>query len=448
MQEIAAVQKIEAIKKTNEFSKTSSLKKNSSDKPSFAQLVTRAQNEKLEKQKSDKIKIEKPSSEKKAATIDVDEKKLSSEKVRDTEDENIETKSNLLTDETVSEEKVSKAENAANIPTGVDKLKQNVPNAKNKKDESEEIVKPEIRLENVSENENLQTEKPLPEVTLQLPENADAEAENKSVPIITGFRKSENIQAQNFALLEDASASEMPEVPLVNTLENTGEKKAKKFSLSDDGKITVLDLRTEAAAINANAKTVASAKKVSFAAEAQTATENPRALFTENAQMLLQNLSHENTHANGTDFQTLLMNQIQARTGDFVEAGKIILHDSDRGTINLILKPESLGNVKIHLELTDKGVRGEIVVRSQEAFDAFKNSGESLRHAFEQSGFENASFSLSYGGSGAHQNAGGNFSHEEKNANFAFSNLDAYETETDVSAAVGGAFSRAVNVLA
>ena len=94
-------------------------------------------------------------------------------------------------------------------------------------------------------------------------------------------------------------------------------------------------------------------------------------------------------------FQRMLSNQLLNQAPEFVKAGSIILRDNDNGTINLNLKPESLGNVKITLHVSDKGIEGQIVVASKEAFEAFSQNMDNLRQSFRQSGFDSANLSLS-----------------------------------------------------
>lgn len=104
----------------------------------------------------------------------------------------------------------------------------------------------------------------------------------------------------------------------------------------------------------------------------------------------------ENQTVQGNDgsFQSMLSQQIQAGAPEFVKAGSILLKDNNAGSINLILKPESLGNVKVSLELSDKILSGQIVVQSKEAYEAFKQSMDTLRQAFQNNGFENADLNL------------------------------------------------------
>lgn len=109
-------------------------------------------------------------------------------------------------------------------------------------------------------------------------------------------------------------------------------------------------------------------------------------------------------------FQRMLSNQLLNQAPEFVKAGSIILRDNNNGTINLNLKPESLGNVKITLHVSDKGIEGQIVVASKEAFEAFSQNMDNLKQSFRQSGFDaaNLSLSLSDGSSAQGQNLAGN----------------------------------------
>ena len=94
----------------------------------------------------------------------------------------------------------------------------------------------------------------------------------------------------------------------------------------------------------------------------------------------------------------MLSQQLQQSSSDFVKAGSIVLKDGGKGTINLVMHPEELGNVRIQLELTDKVVSGKIVVATKEAFDAFNQNLNNLKNAFAQAGFDGANFDLSWSG--------------------------------------------------
>lgn len=105
-------------------------------------------------------------------------------------------------------------------------------------------------------------------------------------------------------------------------------------------------------------------------------------------------------------FGAMLANQLQDNATEFVRTGSIVLRDGNMGTINLVLHPESLGKVKINLELNDKVVSAQIQVASEEAFQAFKDSIVSLKQAFAESGFDTGSFDLSWAGNGQQQQGG------------------------------------------
>jgi hypothetical protein len=86
--------------------------------------------------------------------------------------------------------------------------------------------------------------------------------------------------------------------------------------------------------------------------------------------------------------------------GDIVRHASMAVRDGGEGTIRLSLKPESLGNVKISLELAENKITGRIVVESEEALRAFKQEISSLERAFRDSGFSGAELNLSLAADG------------------------------------------------
>ncbi|MDR0322465.1 MAG: flagellar hook-length control protein FliK [Treponema sp.] len=81
--------------------------------------------------------------------------------------------------------------------------------------------------------------------------------------------------------------------------------------------------------------------------------------------------------------------------GDIVRHASMILRDGGSGIIKIALHPETLGNVKIRLEMTENKITGHIFVDSQEALNAFRKEIASLEQAFKNSGFEDANLNLS-----------------------------------------------------
>lgn len=256
--------------------------------------------------------------------------------------------------------------------------------------------------------------------------NPDAEDENISL--------SENIELQGTDIAALLNASEKTENQSDSDKEFSSGKHnsaAKKISSDKERKITVTDLRSqgqdgEVAASNDKKLSAKSGLKTEIRYDGKNAAEMTMNL----ADGIQQNLTSSNAQtasASSSTFQAMLLNQLQNNAADFVKAGNIVLKDNDAGQIKLILNPESLGNVKIDLEISDKTLTGRITVASREAFNAFKESSESLRQAFINSGFENAGFELAMAGNGSF---GGNLNGREQNdAGKAFAAGKAYAEE-------------------
>jgi flagellar hook-length control protein FliK len=77
-------------------------------------------------------------------------------------------------------------------------------------------------------------------------------------------------------------------------------------------------------------------------------------------------------------------------SGDIVRQASIVLNDGGQGTIKLSLKPETLGNVKIRLEMAENKITGHIIVDSEDALRAFEKEVHTLEQAFKDNGFESA----------------------------------------------------------
>ncbi len=131
--------------------------------------------------------------------------------------------------------------------------------------------------------------------------------------------------------------------------------------------------------------------------------------LTETAEKNILSSDSQSAGAAGSTFQQMLTQQIETSAPDFVKAGSIVLRDNNQGQINMILRPESLGNVKFNLHVSDNVITGQITVHSKEAFEAFRQNLDNLRQAFQDSGFENASLNLSLA-----ENSSGSFQQSQQ----------------------------------
>lgn len=246
--------------------------------------------------------------------------------------------------------------------------------------------------------------------------------------------------AESESFARGAAKSELALDSDVKTLAKDSDKKR-------GAKLSVHDLRTRhlfAASEQDNAK-IASDKIVQKAAEKKELSLSMQKQAEGNVQMTMElagraqenitSSSAQAAGANGSNFQAMLSNAVQENAPEFVKAGNIVLKDNNQGTINLVLRPEGLGNVKISLNLDDKNLSAQITVQTKEAMDAFRESISSLKQAFTESGFETGSFDLNFSNNGSQdQGFAQNGSQEQNQAG-----LLAHKTYSDfVTAANAG----------
>ena len=80
---------------------------------------------------------------------------------------------------------------------------------------------------------------------------------------------------------------------------------------------------------------------------------------------------------------------------EIVRNAMLIVRDGNEGTIRLTLRPASLGDVKINLEMVENKIKGLFILESNEALRAFERELPALEKAFRDSGFSETSLSLS-----------------------------------------------------
>ncbi|MCA1950930.1 MAG: flagellar hook-length control protein FliK [Treponema sp.] len=159
--------------------------------------------------------------------------------------------------------------------------------------------------------------------------------------------------------------------------------------------IEVYDLRTQ------SAEQKAKPNEISSSAEGNTKTAELTVHLKEEGIKKDKGESWTAPLSPSRSFQDMLAQELRTSlNGDIVKHASMVLKDGGEGLIRLNLKPESLGNIRIKLEMADNKVSGHIVVESEEALRAFEKELHSLEQAFKDWGFQGASLEISVSADG------------------------------------------------
>ncbi|MBU0935311.1 MAG: flagellar hook-length control protein FliK [Spirochaetes bacterium] len=238
---------------------------------------------------------------------------------------------------------------------------------------------------------------------------------------------SESVEAAQLAYNPAANGQQQLKPAAKNGLDGATNDSEGKFSVSstlakNGARLTVVDMRLKAGKErNAGGEGAAGqgglAKEFSLAEQAS----EKSSFLAEGGRQIVSNGFQPNA-GNSTNPESLmaqsrqqsladhLASQIRdSGAADIVKAAQIVLHGNDAGLIRMQLEPESLGKVKIELKIADNKISGRIVVESDLAGQAFKDSLESLRDAFAASGMETTALEVEVrdGGQGQQGTADG-----------------------------------------
>ncbi|HAH60674.1 MAG TPA: hypothetical protein DCL73_01095 [Treponema sp.] len=440
---VAVQQKIEPVEKISTLAPHNStgISADSPKQTSFSDRVEQAKKEQpAQKTETDQGRSAAGSSTKKDAAVKAEEPKAAAEKNSET----VKGAKKAPAKETKPEDKVKDAKQKKN-------------DDKKTKTQKDDYAKELAYLQGADGKKCAGTPDAIIE---QTQEYVDTDAEKTKVGMEKAQRMS--IESPQQFLAEQASVKQIS-AKQTNTASDEAfssvkEKdakltKKKEFALDKDGKIIVKDFRTDADA--QSVKDVKNAQNKLAAAVKKDGDGNAQMTMTlpDQVQQNILSSSDQSASASGSNFQAMLTNQIQQSAEDFVKAGSIVLKDNNVGTIKLVLHPESLGNVKINLQLSDKTISGQITVASQEAYNAFKESADSLKQAFIQNGFDTTGFTVAYSGANA---GGGGFSNSRNDDDGRYSVATvsgSYDNAqlADALPSVGGSYvtaSHSLNIVA
>ncbi len=93
-----------------------------------------------------------------------------------------------------------------------------------------------------------------------------------------------------------------------------------------------------------------------------------------------------------------LARRLNGSLGDnIVRQARVILKDSDRGEIRLVIRPPELGRVRIQLQMDQGHIAGRILVDNQNVRQAIEQNLAALQRAFQEAGLEMGELEVSTG---------------------------------------------------
>ncbi|MCR4734457.1 MAG: flagellar hook-length control protein FliK [Treponema sp.] len=426
--------------KTVQISQNSSIPQNSSNSPSFAEMLDSLKTESSSEEKPEEIsknpeKIEeKKSFDGESKKTDKVEEKVDVEDKTDT-DEQLEKSEKIDSGKKI--EVTEKSNEKALAETKTDKKSEKSPLLKDskknsseksvKKIKTEDIAKDNPIAEHLSRSFNRMNEltdqaavkNEAEEAALLVEETPLAEKITENIQNNTdklAFKDEKNTSEEKNVKFEDLIQSDLEEdleATESKSKDNTFEavKDSKNVKKQSENKISVTDLRSqksneEKSEKDSDVKVEIKKNSENFVLDKNEASVTME-IGSQNAESNMLSLNNQTAASNGSNYQAMLNNQIQANVPDIVKAGSIVLRDNDQGTINLVLHPDDLGNVKIHITMDGKSINGHITVNSKEALQVFKDNAETLREAFIKEGFDVASFDVAMNNGSSNQS--GNF---------------------------------------
>ncbi|MDZ7795115.1 MAG: flagellar hook-length control protein FliK [Spirochaetia bacterium] len=117
-----------------------------------------------------------------------------------------------------------------------------------------------------------------------------------------------------------------------------------------------------------------------------------------------QSFSAASVKSSGNGIRNELMQQLQDHLNkDIVKRSSILIRENGSGEIELDLKPDNLGQVRIRITMENNNIAGKIFVENSNVKEAFDQNMQQLYRAFKEHGFENAALNVSVGDQGSEQ---------------------------------------------
>jgi flagellar hook-length control protein FliK len=190
-------------------------------------------------------------------------------------------------------------------------------------------------------------------------------------------------------------SEEKPKVFVVDRRTEAKEKDKLKLPGAEGAAQQSVSSPTDIPAQNKNADSKTDQVQVSFQAAAQKG--QGQGSFDIQAQ---------NTPVSPRDAASFQQYLVERGYGQMVDQARIVLKDQNAGEIRMTLYPESLGKVKVSLNLSDSSLAGQIFVENQTVKDVFQANMDNLLQAFRDGGWNDLSLQVSVGGERGPGNGG------------------------------------------
>ncbi len=214
----------------------------------------------------------------------------------------------------------------------------------------------------------------------------------------------------------DKTVHEKPSVKIINfdpgKLKNSPENE-KSAGAADKKNVDKAEKKQDRFRITDHRKMVSSETEKT----AKFSVPNDTAESKNTADHLTKELNHVNAsgqsrelsgHSEAKSMKSAVLSQLRESVNNqIVKQAGIVVKGNGTGEIKLVMKPESLGKVRIQLSLNDNHIAGRIIVENNIVREIFESNLENLYKAFGTGGFENGGIEVSVQGQG-NDSAGGN----------------------------------------
>ena len=290
----------------------------------------------------------------------------------------------------------------AEARTDVRRLAEKIPLKTEKTEKGEKLAADKDKTEKRDEADGI-----VPAAFLAKPE-AKPEPVKTETPALSATAKPVRDRAPE---ARSAAASDVP-APLTAVVRH-----ADRAAIDEKPKVVVIDKRTETKEKEkekAKAETAANqaqspqtplpAPEAAAKSDAVTGVAETKVVFHPTDQGTPFDIKPQNAPAAPRDAAAFQQFLIDKGYGQLVDQARIVLKDNSAGEIRMTLHPESLGKVKVALNLSDGSLAGQIFVENQTVKDVFQANMDGLMQAFRDGGWNTLSLQVSVGGDQKRQN--------------------------------------------